>query len=509
MAAAPLATPAFTLSSSSETRTVNTAATGFTINSTGGTIASFAINATPAGMSFNTSTGELTGTPNTVASATAYTVTATNASGTASRTFVLTVSAALSTDATLSTTSTIKGQTLLVLGTPSATLASATGGSVTLSSVQAGNRSNTGSYITAFTKTNSGATVDRIVKYLAGATYTTFATDTAYDGFAAISAGNFFIVKVTAADGATILYYKITVKLTPTFSAWANLSKPAAGGDFDLKSPTVTGAVAGNFDYSSASTGVITISSSTAHIVAAGTSVITATFTPTNTAAYSSATTTMTITVSPGDYVVGMDGPGGGKVFYVSTSTFACGPTLAATCKFLEVAPNTWSGGAADPSKIWAVDAKQSLGVDGITSDVTVNNTTTGIGLGYQNSIAIVNQGNDTTTAAGAARAYSGGSQSDWYLPTSAELNQLCKWVRGVAWVSDATVCTGGTINTGPGASGFASNFYWSSSEFVPINPTIDDPIRPWGQWFNDHAGGIQANYDIALSEYVRPVRAF
>ena len=509
VAAAPLATPAFTLTHTSETVIVDTAATGFTINSTGGAIASFAINATPAGMSFNTSTGELTGTPNTVASATAYTVTATNASGTASRTFVLTVSAALSTDATLSTTSTIKGQTLLVLGTPSATLASATGGSVTLSSVQAGNRSNTGSYITAFTKTNSGATVDRIVKYLAGATYTTFATDTAYDGFAAISAGNFFIVKVTAADGATILYYKITVKLTPTFSAWANLSKPAAGGDFDLKSPTVTGAVAGNFDYSSASTGVITISSSTAHIVAAGTSVITATFTPTNTAAYSSATTTMTITVSPGDYVVGMDGPGGGKVFYVSTSTFACGPTLAATCKFLEVAPNTWSGGAADPSKIWAVDAKQSLGVDGITSDVTVNNTTTGIGLGYQNSIAIVNQGNDTTTAAGAARAYSGGSQSDWYLPTSAELNQLCKWVRGVAWVSDATVCTGGTINTGPGASGFASNFYWSSSEFVPINPTIDDPIRPWGQWFNDHAGGIQANYDIALSEYVRPVRAF
>jgi len=498
-----LATPAFTLTHTSETVIVDTAATGFTINSTGGAIASFAINATPAGMSFNTSTGALSGTPTSVAGATTYTITATNASGSASQTFVLTVSAALSTDATLSTTSTIKGQTLLVLGTPSATLASATGGSVTLSSVQAGNRSNTGSYITAFTKTNSGATVDRIVKYLAGATYTTFATDTAYNGFAAISAGNFFIVKVTAADGATILYYKITVKLTPTFSAWANLSKPAAGGDFDLKSPTVTDAVAGNFDYSSASTGVITISSSTAHIVAAGTSVITATFTPTNTAAYSSATITMTITVSPGDYVVGMDGPGGGKIFYVSTSTFACGPTLTATCKFLEVAPNTWSGGSRDPLMIWAVDAKQLLGVDGITSDDPVNNTTSGIGLGYKNSIAIVNQGNDTTTAAGAARAYSGGSQSDWYLPTSAELNQLCKWVRGVAWTSDDTVCTGGAIN--PGASGFASNYYWSSSEFNPIGA-----IGAWGQWFNDAApGGLQANYDKNLAECVRPVRAF
>jgi hypothetical protein len=88
-----IAAPAFTLSSSSETRTVNTTATGFTINSTGGAIASFTINATPAGMSFSNSTGALTGTPTSVASATAYTITATNASGSATQTFTLTVSA--------------------------------------------------------------------------------------------------------------------------------------------------------------------------------------------------------------------------------------------------------------------------------------------------------------------------------------------------------------------------------------------------------------------------------
>ena len=92
-AAAPVAIPAFTLSSSTETRTVNTAATGFTINSTGGAIASFAINATPPGMSFNTTTGALTGTPNTVAAATNYTITATNATGSATQTFALTVTA--------------------------------------------------------------------------------------------------------------------------------------------------------------------------------------------------------------------------------------------------------------------------------------------------------------------------------------------------------------------------------------------------------------------------------
>ncbi len=89
----PIAIPAFTLSSATESRTVNTAATGFTINSTGGAIASFAINATPPGMSFNTTTGALTGTPNTVAAATNYTITATNASGSATQTFRLTVTA--------------------------------------------------------------------------------------------------------------------------------------------------------------------------------------------------------------------------------------------------------------------------------------------------------------------------------------------------------------------------------------------------------------------------------
>ena len=86
--------PAFTLSASSESRTVNTAATGFVINSTGGAIESFAISQTPPGMSFNTSTGALTGTPNTVAAAIGYTITGTNLSGSTTQTFTLTVTAA-------------------------------------------------------------------------------------------------------------------------------------------------------------------------------------------------------------------------------------------------------------------------------------------------------------------------------------------------------------------------------------------------------------------------------
>ena len=90
-AAAPLAAPAFTLTSSSETKTVNNAITGYTVTSTGGAIASYSISpAAPAGLTFSNSTGLLSGTPTSVASATSYTITATNSTGSASQIFTLT-----------------------------------------------------------------------------------------------------------------------------------------------------------------------------------------------------------------------------------------------------------------------------------------------------------------------------------------------------------------------------------------------------------------------------------
>ena len=95
-ATSTIAAPAFTLSTSSEVRAVNTAATGFSVNSTGGAITSFAISpSVPAGISLNTLTGAFSGTPSVVASATAYTITATNAAGSTSQTFTFTVSAAV------------------------------------------------------------------------------------------------------------------------------------------------------------------------------------------------------------------------------------------------------------------------------------------------------------------------------------------------------------------------------------------------------------------------------
>jgi hypothetical protein len=86
--------PSITLTAGAETVTANTVATGFTVNSSGGTVASYLISpSAPSGMTFNTSTGAFAGTPTTTASATRFTVTATNAGGSATAAFVLTVSA--------------------------------------------------------------------------------------------------------------------------------------------------------------------------------------------------------------------------------------------------------------------------------------------------------------------------------------------------------------------------------------------------------------------------------
>jgi hypothetical protein len=139
--------------------------------------------------------------------------------------------------------------------------------------------------------------------------------------------------------------------------------------------------------------------------------------------------------------------------------------------------------------------------ISGIENDSGANNSITGIGIGYKNSIAIVLEGNNTTSAAGAARAYTGGSKSDWYLPTTSELNQLCKWVQGVSWTSDATICTDGTLNSstyGADSAGFASDYYWTSSE-----------VSAARVWWQHLGGGNQGPGDADELLLVRPIRAF
>jgi hypothetical protein len=89
-----------------------------------------------------------------------------------------------------------------------------------------------------------------------------------------------------------------TVKATPTFSSWSNVTKTFGDANYSVTAPTVTGSLAGSFSYSSSNTGVISISGTTFTVQGGGSATITATFTPTDTTNYNSATTTNTVTVN-------------------------------------------------------------------------------------------------------------------------------------------------------------------------------------------------------------------
>ena len=204
-----------------------------------------------------------------------------------------------------------------------------------------------------------------------------------------------------------------------------------------------------------------------------------------------------------GTCAVGETGPGGGVVFYVQDAggTFACGPTLASTCKYLEAAPANWlTGTTGDPRRTWATDTDPGAGIGNQEALVTGADGTA-IGSGYKNTLEIVAQTGNVaaTSAAVLTRDYQGNSKTDWYLPSKDELNQMCKWQGGLAWTSDATVCAGGTLNSGLGASGFSGAGYWSSSEFDGSNAS--------DQLFDFN--GFQFNVRKSTWIFVRPVRAF
>jgi hypothetical protein len=381
-----LAAPAFTLSSSSQSVLVNNAITTVTNTSTGGAIASYAISpAAPSGLSFSTSTGQLSGTPTSTQSATNYTITATNATGSATATFTLTVTTA----------------------TPAFSLSSASETRVATTA------------ITGYTITSTGAPI------------------TSYSLVGSLPAGLSFSTSTGRITG------------TPTETKTATTY-------------TVIGASASG----------------------------------------ETATATYRLRVT-GD--IGDTGPGGGTILYKSTTSFACGPTRSATCKYLEAAPSLWNGGAADPNNRWAQQTPIRYDQVVVGSSGGDTATSQAIGWGYRNTRAIVAQGNTNTATSVSPIADShtvtvlGVVYDDWYLPSRDELNQMCKWARNQAWVSDATACNNsGTLNTGPGASGFSTGYYWSSSEHVAT--------MAYPQDFTDGSQAASYKYNYL---YIRPIRSF
>jgi hypothetical protein len=272
---------------------------------------------------------------------------------------------------------------------------------------------------------------------------------------------------------------------------------------------TSSGGAIASYSISPTAPAGLTFSTSTGLLSGTPTSVAVATaYTITATNASGSATRTFTLTViavtcaNGGTCILGDTGPGGGKIFYVASTPFACGPTRASTCNYLEAAPVSGTNAWTDALYAWSGNT---------TVEIFGSAQLSQVGEGYANTLAIIGQsggGDVAEKAATKSQAYRGPNNlTDWYLPSKDELNQMCKWAKGItgtALTTLTTVCSGGTINTGVGAAGFlasdATYVYYRSS-------TESNATYAWSQRFND---GVQTSgQGKSNSLYVRPVRAF
>lgn len=166
----------------------------------------------------------------------------------------------------------------------------------------------------------------------------------------------------------------------------------------------------------------------------------------------------ITLTSDPNS-LVGTQGPGGGYIFYDKGS-------YSNSWRYLEAAPYGWSGGGADPAAAWG---------DGSTSI----STATGLGDGSSNTTNIIAAFPSGSYAANLAGAYQNG-YSDWFLPSTDELNQVYSNLKG--------------NNLG----GFGDTTYWSSNEIVVNNVEIIN--------FTDQS----SNYVSRTENHaIRPIRFF
>ena len=158
-------------------------------------------------------------------------------------------------------------------------------------------------------------------------------------------------------------------------------------------------------------------------------------------------------------YKVGDRGPGGGFIFYVDYYDQYRGFT------YLEAAPT---------------DIARVVWCDKTTTSIpaVAGWSAKGVGKGQVNTTAML--GVCTSGAAKEADLYLTSTKSDWFLPS----------------LGEAKLMYDNLIEAGVG--GFASNFYWSSTEFASDNA--------WIQVFDD---GLQTIDTKVIALPVRAVRAF
>ena len=163
-------------------------------------------------------------------------------------------------------------------------------------------------------------------------------------------------------------------------------------------------------------------------------------------------------------YEVGDTGPGGGTIFYVDMN-------LPPGSQYFEAACVGWQNNcddtAPDPTAEWGCYISPIAGADGQA-----------IGTGEQNTADILAGCETPGIAARLADGYTNSGESDWFLPSQNELNQM--------YVEPTTF------------GGFSTDAYWSSYEY--------DGDLAWFQWFDVGEQYATSKYATA---YVRPVRSF
>lgn len=193
--------------------------------------------------------------------------------------------------------------------------------------------------------------------------------------------------------------------------------------------------------------------------------------------------------------------PSGGVIFYAPAEPFSCGADFTSLCTYLEAAPKNWKpGGVNDPGHYFKPD---DVNVPGIANESTPNLSANQIGLGHKNSIILSAFDTNTANAAVASRAYNGGGNNDWYLPTLAELQLLCQFSHGQVPALGASCDYSTPINTRvPSPYTFLNNAYLSSSQ----------SSTNWHQNFvaNAVGPGEHNTWEYWSTNFpTRPIRAF
>lgn len=179
---------------------------------------------------------------------------------------------------------------------------------------------------------------------------------------------------------------------------------------------------------------------------------------------------------------VGDIGPGGGVVFYDAGSTQSWG-------RYLEAAPASCEIAGVPFKPVGGVQGIHALQIDRVRAKA--------IGMGKANTDLIVQKyGATRSHAAALVRSQACNGLTDWFLPSSGELN--------LAW----RVLAQNRVNREPTpVGGFDIGYYWTSSDY--------NGTEAWTQYFNDgqqfdRVQTLSANKQAPYRTFkVRGVRAF